>query len=85
VDHFFSSVNPKVDHFFPGVGGSNFSWRLDHFFLDNRTRKPSTDASYYSALTKQLTREDFKVSNLFSLLSEELNWVIKEEYIKRER
>lgn len=49
------------------------------------SRKPSTDASYYSALTKQLTREDFKVSNLFSLLSEELNWVIKEEYIKRER
>ncbi len=36
VDHFSSSVGPKVDHFFPGVGGSVFSQRVDHFFLDIR-------------------------------------------------
>jgi len=38
VDHFSSSIEPKVDHFFPGVGGSVFSQRVDHIFLDDRIK-----------------------------------------------
>ena len=38
VDQVFPSIFPVVDHYFLGVGGSNFSWRVDHFFLDNRRR-----------------------------------------------
>jgi hypothetical protein len=37
VDQLFTSVLPKVDHFFPGVSGSIFSWRVDHIFIDIRT------------------------------------------------
>ena len=37
VDHIFTGVFPEVDQYFPGGGGSNFFWRVDHFFIDNRT------------------------------------------------
>jgi hypothetical protein len=39
VDQYFPSVFLQMDHYFPGIGGSIFFWRVDHFFLDNRTQQ----------------------------------------------
>ena len=36
VAQYFTSVLIKMAHFFSGASGSEFSWRLAHFFIDTK-------------------------------------------------
>ncbi len=44
-----------MDHLFTGVSGSNFSWRMAHFFLDIRKLDPYSGTTLFLFCNKRHT------------------------------